>query len=601
MCILNDPPQGAASQQYDIVTFPDGEVPALYLSGQLTVFRNTALFREAWVIGCLRERGEPDESPTTGGTNRPSISSPTTGVSRTAQADHQFPHNGCLADGLFPHNGCLADGHHQFPHDGCLADGLFSEAHQIWDERLSIWFALLSGGEIRILVDFSRQISPRRWAAFPGRSRLEEAPQPARLLVGRWEEGTSPGVVRGRSTTTMTMTLHDVDPDQLPAVDVERATMALHEHQDVRNCYTWLGEGWSFGCLSMGDLPTDSPGSSRPWSLTHGLRYSISRSSGVVPRVSGYDVRYRRGVTIDFAFLHIHKWKERLRVAAESLLPLVDVEERGGAALDAVLAKNWSLTMRHEELRIDAVLSSEHAGDHDEELRIDAVSSEHLSSEALRGAVDTLGGSRSAAPLDPNTGASIRSSGAAVSRTAADADFPIPNIVHFVLTDRDARFFDWSCYAAVKAAWFHLRPERILIHVLDGVVPKTHSGWWRRLVDEGIVDGDVRTPSADGVVTTSSRTDRDKPVGVVVSFPRASIPISLNNVLVKHPAYIADFRRLQALYEYGAGANFAFVRCCARAISFSTSKILVALLNVCCRRVRAMICDVIISGVDRIL
>lgn len=102
--------------------------------------------------------------------------------------------------------------------------------------------------------------------------------------------------------------------------------------------------------------------------------------------------------------------------------------------------------------------------------------------------------------------------------------FPIPNNVHFVLTDRDTRFFDWPCYVAIRSAWEKLQPDKLLVHVLDGIEPNTSADWWH---------------AAKSYITA------------VVPFPRSDVPLSLNGVKVIHPAFIADFRRIQILYDWG--------------------------------------------------
>jgi hypothetical protein len=38
----------------DVTTFPDGVLPALHLSGQMTMFRNNAYFQACFVAGCVR-------------------------------------------------------------------------------------------------------------------------------------------------------------------------------------------------------------------------------------------------------------------------------------------------------------------------------------------------------------------------------------------------------------------------------------------------------------------------------------------------------------------------------------------------------------------
>ena len=101
---------------------------------------------------------------------------------------------------------------------------------------------------------------------------------------------------------------------------------------------------------------------------------------------------------------------------------------------------------------------------------------------------------------------------------------PIPNIVHLVLTDRDTRFFDWPCYAAIRSAREKLQPEKLLVHVLDGVEPSTFNDWWQ---------------AAKAFITD------------VVPFPRSAVPNSLNGLRLSHPAFIADFIRIKILHDWG--------------------------------------------------
>ena len=108
--------------------------------------------------------------------------------------------------------------------------------------------------------------------------------------------------------------------------------------------------------------------------------------------------------------------------------------------------------------------------------------------------------------------------------SGASWNLPIPNIVHFVLTDRNTRFFDWPCYAAIRSAWEKLKPDQLLVHVLDGVEPSTFDHWWQ---------------AAKAFITA------------VMPFPRSAVPFSLNGLRLRHPAFIADFRRIQVLYEWG--------------------------------------------------
>ena len=103
-------------------------------------------------------------------------------------------------------------------------------------------------------------------------------------------------------------------------------------------------------------------------------------------------------------------------------------------------------------------------------------------------------------------------------------ELPIPNVVHFVLTDRNTRFFDWPCYVAIRSAWEKLQPDKLLVHVLDGVEPGTFNDWWQ---------------AAKAFVTA------------VIPFPRSAVPYSLNGIRLSHPAFIADFQRIQILYAWG--------------------------------------------------
>ena len=100
----------------------------------------------------------------------------------------------------------------------------------------------------------------------------------------------------------------------------------------------------------------------------------------------------------------------------------------------------------------------------------------------------------------------------------------IPKVVHFVLTDRDTRFFDWPCYVAIRSAWEHLRPDELLVHLLDGVEPQLEASWWR---------------AARRYITR------------LVPFERSAVPMALNGARLRHPAFIADFQRIQVLYDSG--------------------------------------------------
>lgn len=56
----------------------------------------------------------------------------------------------------------------------------------------------------------------------------------------------------------------------------------------------------------------------------------------------------------------------------------------------------------------------------------------------------------------------------------------VPRLVHFVLTDRGTRYFDWTAYVAVMAAKTHVidtpkskskQGGTIYVHILDGIEP----------------------------------------------------------------------------------------------------------------------------------
>merc|ERR1712216_1113894 len=84
---------------YDVITAADGLRPALYLSGQLTVFQNTAQWRH-FFLGRL---------------------------------DH--------ADATVQQYG------------GHMAAFVIEETNSYWDEKVAVWYAALRGG--KILFDFS--------------------------------------------------------------------------------------------------------------------------------------------------------------------------------------------------------------------------------------------------------------------------------------------------------------------------------------------------------------------------------------------------------------------------------------------------------------
>lgn len=99
----------------------------------------------------------------------------------------------------------------------------------------------------------------------------------------------------------------------------------------------------------------------------------------------------------------------------------------------------------------------------------------------------------------------------------------VPRIVHVVLSDHGTRAFDWTCWVAIKAAQIHLKPTKIMVHILDNVEP--WSGWWTAV--------------------------KAMPEVEVMPFFAKDVPAKLNGFKVAKPAHLSDFRRFQMLHEYG--------------------------------------------------
>lgn len=111
--LLSSMPYAALSQSsyaYDVISFPDGQRPALYLSGQLTVFRNNQKWR-SFVDGCLEGPGHVN-------------------------------------------------------YGGCYLESVLSEANVYLDEKIAVWYAALQGAHI--LVDFSAILTEARWQRLSG-------------------------------------------------------------------------------------------------------------------------------------------------------------------------------------------------------------------------------------------------------------------------------------------------------------------------------------------------------------------------------------------------------------------------------------------------
>lgn len=104
----------------------------------------------------------------------------------------------------------------------------------------------------------------------------------------------------------------------------------------------------------------------------------------------------------------------------------------------------------------------------------------------------------------------------------------IPRVVHFVISDRGARVFDWTHLLAVRAARDAVQPQEILLHVFEGVRPP-------------------------GPFFREAET-----MGRVVPFGREEVPLHICRegdprgcVALSKAAHVADFRRLQVLHEQG--------------------------------------------------
>eukprot|EP00438_Fugacium_kawagutii_P004744 Skav203081 [mRNA] locus=scaffold447:40303:42622:- [translate_table: standard] len=109
---------------YDVISAPDGQRPALYLSGQLTVFRNNDIWR-SFVHGCMEGVGHVN-------------------------------------------------------YGGCYVESFLSEANVYFDEKIAIWYAALLPGA-HIFVDFSMILTDARWQRISG----HQKPTLKRLSGGR--------------------------------------------------------------------------------------------------------------------------------------------------------------------------------------------------------------------------------------------------------------------------------------------------------------------------------------------------------------------------------------------------------------------------------
>jgi hypothetical protein len=99
----------------------------------------------------------------------------------------------------------------------------------------------------------------------------------------------------------------------------------------------------------------------------------------------------------------------------------------------------------------------------------------------------------------------------------------IPRVVHLVLSDHGTRAFDWTCWVAIKAVQNHMKPTKIMVHILDNVEP--WSGWWQEV--------------------------KKLPEVVVMPFSADDVPKELNGHKIILPAHLSDFRRFDMMYQHG--------------------------------------------------
>jgi hypothetical protein len=166
--------------------------------------------------------------------------------------------------------------------------------------------------------------------------------------------------------------------------------------------------------------------------------------------------------------------------------------------------------------------------------------------------------------------------------TAADATTStrIPRVVHFVISDRGTRYFDWTAFVAVVAAARHIKPKSIKIHVLDGDNGGAPIGqWWAKLpatlatmgtplfiIPFGAKDVpqtlnnvkvicDARSEFYDTISNNSCFCISYVPRGVLLAYA----PV----LKVTIPAHLSDFKRFKVLLdEGGMYMDTDHVRCC---------------------------------------
>jgi hypothetical protein len=109
---------------------------------------------------------------------------------------------------------------------------------------------------------------------------------------------------------------------------------------------------------------------------------------------------------------------------------------------------------------------------------------------------------------------------------AASGKQRIPNVVHYVLTDKGTGYFDWLALFSVKSAAVQLQPDNIFFHILDGIEPT--SKWWKKA--KKIPGVTIRTFTSSEVPSKAGKNGK---------------------VPLKEAAHVSDFYRMKILMEEG--------------------------------------------------
>ncbi|CAD7957568.1 unnamed protein product [Amoebophrya sp. A120] len=269
-------------QSYDVVTCLDGGRSALYLSGQFTAFKNIPKFGKQSV---------PERSGAPGRT---------TGVVPELEDHKQSLYflSGCLTRNVdFVANN---DGTAAVPTPRgskfCALDWILSTAHSMFDEKHAVFYAA-ENANAKIYFDFSLGFSSQRWSQLLHRGPqfglfypLPEADRSAgdELVFDRkfglFIEGSSfvssslaatntTGVVKqeGRGSQRSKPENEvggDAKHQPVPAhhlhtplvTDLERINMHLHDLRSKTDCFSELGDRWSYVCVpqtpALGALPS---------------------------------------------------------------------------------------------------------------------------------------------------------------------------------------------------------------------------------------------------------------------------------------------------------------------------------------------------------